>query len=209
VYLARACELAARGNGSTAPNPPVGAVLVRGGRTLAEGFHHRRGEAHAEIEALHAARGDARGATLYVSLEPCDHAGLTPPCTRAVIEAGVARVVVGALDPNPRTAGAGLERLRGAGVDVVLADDASARDLIEAFAVWIRGPRPFVTLKMAASLDGYVAPSPGPHWLTGSEAREFVRELRCEHDAVIVGAGTVVVDDPRLTVRPPHGRGRE
>lgn len=182
-------------------------MLVRDGRTLGEGFHHRRGAPHAEREALRAAGGDARGATLYVSLEPCDHTGLTPPCARAVIEAGVARVVTGALDPNPKTAGAGVARLRAAGVTVDVIDDPRARELVEPFAVAIRSARPFVTLKLAASLDGYVAPRPGPYWLSGGEAREFVRELRASHDAVMVGAGTVLSDDPELTVRPPHARG--
>jgi diaminohydroxyphosphoribosylaminopyrimidine deaminase/5-amino-6-(5-phosphoribosylamino)uracil reductase len=181
-------------------------VLVREGHTLGEGFHHRRGEPHAEVEALRAAHGDARGATLYASLEPCDHEGLTPPCTRAVIAAGVARVVIGALDPNPKTAGAGVARLRAGGIAVDVVDDARARDLVDAFAVAIRSGRPFVTLKLAASLDGYVAPRPGPYWLTGAEARAFVRELRASHDAVMVGAGTVIADDPQLTVRPPHAR---
>ncbi|MGP6156713.1 MAG: bifunctional diaminohydroxyphosphoribosylaminopyrimidine deaminase/5-amino-6-(5-phosphoribosylamino)uracil reductase RibD [Vulcanimicrobiaceae bacterium] len=209
VFLRRACELAARGRGSTSPNPAVGAVIVRGARTLGEGYHHVRGAAHAEVEALRSA-GDAdlRDATLYVSLEPCDHTGLTPPCTRAVIEAGVARVVVGALDPNPKTAGAGVARLREAGIAVDVLDEPSARALIEDFSVAVRGPRPYVQLKLAASLDGYVAAAPGPAWLTGARAREYVRELRATHDAVLVGAGTVRIDDPLLTVRPPRARRR-
>jgi diaminohydroxyphosphoribosylaminopyrimidine deaminase / 5-amino-6-(5-phosphoribosylamino)uracil reductase len=206
LYLARACELAARGIGNTAPNPPVGAVLVRDGTTLGEGFHHRRGAAHAEVEALRAAGGDAAGATLYVTLEPCDHAGLTPPCAPAVVSAGVTRVVVGALDPNPRTAQRGVARLRAAGIVVDVVDDPEALRLIEPFAVAVRAGRPFVTLKMAASLDGFVAPRRGAHWLTGDAARTFVRELRAAHDMVLVGAGTVLADDPQLTVRPPHAR---
>jgi diaminohydroxyphosphoribosylaminopyrimidine deaminase/5-amino-6-(5-phosphoribosylamino)uracil reductase len=187
----------------------VGAVVVHGSRTLGEGFHHARGEAHAEVEALRAAAGsDLRGATLYVSLEPCDHTGLTPPCTRAVIEAGVARVVIGAPDPNPKTAGAGVARLRAAGLAVEVCDDAWALALIEDFTVAVRSPRPYVRLKLAASLDGYVAPEPGSSWLTGAGAREYVRELRAAHDAVLVGAGTVRIDDPQLTVRPPRARRR-
>lgn len=188
------------------PNPPVGCVLVRDGVTLGEGWHHRRGEAHAEVEALRDARArgsDPRGATAYVSLEPCDHHGRTPPCSAALIEAGVARVVIGALDPNPRTAEAGVRRLRAAGIAVDLAHDAAASALIERFRWTIAHETPFVTLKMAASLDGYVAPRPGAQlWLTGELARERVRDLRIEHDAVMVGAGTVRVDDPLLTVRP-------
>ena len=210
IYLARACELAQRGVGSTSPNPPVGAVVVRDGRTLGEGHHHLHGAAHAEVEAIRDARarghGEMRGATLVVSLEPCNHHGATPPCTDAVIEEGFTRVVIGAADPNPRTAGAGIERLRTAGIEVVLMDDAWARRLIEQFSFWIRAARPYVTLKMAASLDGYVAPEPGSYWLTSSPSRERVRELRFQHDAVMVGAGTVRVDDPQLTVRPAHAR---
>lgn len=211
VYLARACELAQRGAGSTSPNPCVGAVLVRDGKTLGEGYHHMRGEPHAEIEALrdaHMRRVDVRGATLYVSLEPCNHHGTTPPCTSGIINAGIARVVIGAADPNPKTNGAGMARLRDAGIAVDLIDDAWARAIVEEFGVAIRRNRPYVTLKMAASLDGYVAPKPGRHWLTGEAARERVRSLRIAHDAVMVGAGTVRVDDPQLTVRPPHARRR-
>ena len=192
------------------PNPPVGCVLVRDGVTLGEGWHHRRGEPHAEVEALRDARArgnDARGATAYVSLEPCNHHGRTPPCSEALIEAGVARVVIGALDPNPRTAGGGVRRLREAGIVVEVVDDAGASALIERFRWTIAHDTPFVTLKMAASLDGYVAPRPGAqHWLTGELARERVRDLRIEHDAVMVGAGTVRIDDPLLTVRPPAAR---
>ncbi len=205
IYLRRACELAARGRGNTAPNPAVGAVIARAGRTLGEGFHHRRGEAHAEVEALRSA-GDARGATAYVSLEPCNHHGLTPPCSEALIEAGIARVVAGVADPNPRTAGAGFARLRAAGIDVELAEDPWARALIESFGVAVNRSRPYVHLKLAASLDGYVAPAPGAHWLTGEPARDYVRELRASYDAVLVGAGTVRSDDPQLTVRPPRTR---
>lgn len=205
VYLRRACELARRGAANVSPNPPVGSVVVREGRTLGEGFHHRRGEAHAEVEALRAA-GDVAGATLYVSLEPCNHHGRTPPCTDAIVASGIARVVIGALDPNPKTAGGGVARLREAGIAVEVAGDPWARALIEPFATAIRSPRPYVTLKMASSLDGYVAPRPGAHWLTGDAAREFVRGLRAAHDAVMVGAGTVRVDDPLLTTRPHYAR---
>lgn len=211
VYLARACELAMRGVGSTSPNPCVGAVVARDGATLGEGYHHVRGAPHAEVEAIDAARKrgvDVRGATLYVSLEPCNHHGATPPCTDAVVDAGIARVVIGATDPNPKTDGKGVERLRAAGVDVAVVGDAWAQRIVEDFAVAIRATRPYVTLKMAASLDGYVAPQPGRHWLTGEAVRERVRELRIAHDAVMVGAGTVRVDDPQLTVRPAHARRR-
>jgi diaminohydroxyphosphoribosylaminopyrimidine deaminase/5-amino-6-(5-phosphoribosylamino)uracil reductase len=210
VYLRRACELAERGRGSTSPNPAVGAVIALGARTLGEGFHHVRGSAHAEVEALTdaAARGESvAGATMYVTLEPCDHTGLTPPCSQALIGAGIGRAVIGALDPHPRTAGGGVRRLEEAGIAVTVAGDPWAAELIEDFGRAVRGARPYVRLKLAASLDGYIAPRPGErHWLTGWEAREYVRELRARYDAVMVGAGTVRIDDPQLSVRPPHGR---
>jgi len=168
-----------------------------------------RGMPHAEVEALRdaATRGaDVRGATLYVTLEPCNHSGLTGPCAQAVLDAGIARVVVGARDPNPPAAG-GAERLREASVPVVVADDAWCHTLIEEFVAAIGTSRPFLRLKLASSLDGYVAPKDGArYWLTGEPAREYVRELRSTHDAVLVGAGTVRVDDPQLTVRPAHAR---
>jgi diaminohydroxyphosphoribosylaminopyrimidine deaminase/5-amino-6-(5-phosphoribosylamino)uracil reductase len=210
VYLRRACELAERGRGSTSPNPAVGAVIALGARTLGEGFHRVRGSAHAEAEALAdaAARDEAvAGATIYVTLEPCDHTGLTPPCSQAVVAAGIRRAVIGALDPNPRTAGAGVRRLEAAGVAVALAGDPWSAELIEDFDRAVRGSRPYVRLKLAAALDGYVAPKPGErYWLTGPEVREHVRELRARYDAVMVGAGTVRVDDPQLSVRPARGR---
>jgi diaminohydroxyphosphoribosylaminopyrimidine deaminase/5-amino-6-(5-phosphoribosylamino)uracil reductase len=185
-------------------------VLVRGTRTLGEGFHRRKGSAHAEVEALHAAaleHLDVRGATAYVSLEPCNHHGATPPCSEALIAAGVGRVVVGALDPNPRTAGGGVARLRGAGIEVVVAADPVALGVVEDFSVSVAGVRPYLRLKMAASLDGFVAPQPGRFPLTGEPARAFVHGLRAAYDAVLVGAGTVRSDDPALTVRPPRSRG--
>jgi len=188
------------------PNPSVGCVIVRDGVTLGEGWHHRRGGPHAEVEALRDARArgnDVRRATAYVSLEPCDHHGRTPPCSGALIEAEIARVVIGALDPNPKTAEGGVSRLRDAGIAVDVAGDAASETLIERFRWTIAHDRPYVTLKMAASLDGYVAARRGEErWLTGPEARELVRDLRVEHDAVMVGAGTVRIDDPQLTVRP-------
>lgn len=185
----------------------MGCVVVRDGATLGEGRHHRRGEPHAEVEALRDARArghDTRGATAYVSLEPCNHHGRTPPCTEALVDAGVARVVIGALDPNPATAGGGVRRLRDAGIAVDVLDDGAAHALVERFGWTItHREHPYVTLKMAASLDGYVASQRGTQqWLTGPLARDRVRDLRIEHDAVMVGAGTVRVDDPLLTVRP-------
>jgi diaminohydroxyphosphoribosylaminopyrimidine deaminase/5-amino-6-(5-phosphoribosylamino)uracil reductase len=184
-------------------------VIVRDGVTLGEGWHHRCGEAHAEVEALRdaAARGaDVRGATIYVSLEPCNHHGRTPPCSEALVAAGLGRVVIGTLDPDPRTAGGGAARLRAAGIAVDVHDDPAACALIERFAFGLAAAQPFVTLKMAMSLDGAIAPKPGAYWLTGAAAKERVRDLRFEHDAVMVGAGTVRIDDPQLTLRPYRTR---
>jgi len=206
LYLQRAYELAARALGSTLPNPPVGAVVVRDGRVVGEGYHHRAGDAHAEAQALELAGLNARGATLYISLEPCGHVGRTPPCTDAVIASGVARVVAGALDP---TTHGGAQQLRERGIEVAVGDESAAHDLIEIFGRAIRRSRPYVALKMAASLDGFVASREGVRERLGSPAEErYVRELRTAFDAVMVGAGTVRVDDPRLTVRPPHDRAR-
>jgi diaminohydroxyphosphoribosylaminopyrimidine deaminase / 5-amino-6-(5-phosphoribosylamino)uracil reductase len=207
LFLERAYELASRGIGSVSPNPAVGAVVVSQGRIVGEGYHHRAGEPHAEVNALAQAGDAARGATLYVSLEPCNHVGRTPACTNAVLDAGIARVVAGTLDPNPKTDATGMRFLREHGVPVEIADDPKARELIESFARAIRAERPSLSLKMAMSLDGAIASRRGvQEWLTSEAARRFVRELRIEHDAVMVGAGTVRVDDPQLTVRPPYHR---
>lgn len=207
LFLERANELARRGIGNTSPNPAVGAVVVAGGRIVGEGYHHVAGGPHAEVYALNAAGERARGGTLYLTLEPCNHFGRTPPCSNAVVDSGVARVVIGVPDPNPKTAARGIEALKSAGIDVEIAGDAESLALIEPFERAIRAHRPYLTLKMAMSLDGYIAALSGmQHWLTGAQAREFVRELRIAHDAVGVGAGTVRVDNPRLTVRPPHRR---
>src|SRR5216117_1908736 len=206
-YMLRALRLAERGRGRTSPNPIVGAVLVRRGRVVGEGWHRRHGAPHAEHEALARAGSRARGATLYVTLEPCAHQGRTPPCADAVLEAGVARVVVGALDPNPVAAG-GLERLRAAGVEVELLDSAEARRQNEAWRTWKSLGRPFVTYKVAVTLDGRVA-VPGRRWVSGEEARRLVHELRSASDAVAVGMGTVCWDNPRLDAREvPTPRGQ-
>jgi diaminohydroxyphosphoribosylaminopyrimidine deaminase/5-amino-6-(5-phosphoribosylamino)uracil reductase len=199
VSLERALELAERGRGTTHPNPVVGAVVVRDGEVVGEGWHERKGGPHAEVVALAAAGDRARGATMFVTMEPCAHHGFTPPCTTAVLEAGVARVVAGSLDPNP-DAGGGLERLRGRGVEVELVDSQAARAQNEAWRVWVAERRPFVTLKLAVTLDGRVA-IPGRRWITGEEARRRVHELRAEVDAVAVGMGTVLIDEPQLTAR--------
>jgi diaminohydroxyphosphoribosylaminopyrimidine deaminase/5-amino-6-(5-phosphoribosylamino)uracil reductase len=189
VNLERALELAERGRGTTYPNPVVGAVVVRDGEVVGEGWHHRKGEAHAEVIALEAAGERAKGATLFVTMEPCSHHGSTPPCTAAVLAAGVARVVAGSLDPNPE-AGGGLDLLRTAGVETEDADSVAARIQNEAWRVWVAAKRPFVILKLALTLDGRVA-VPGTRWVTGEESRRRVHELRAQVDAVAVGMGTV------------------
>src|SRR3569623_487599 len=207
--MRRALALARRGAGTTRPNPMVGAVVVRRGRVLAEGYHRRPGTAHAEVDALSYLGGHAPGATVYVSLEPCDHLGRTPPCTRALVEAGVARVVVGVRDPNPLVDGRGISRLRRAGIRVdVGCREPECRELNRPFFTWVSRRRPLVTLKVAASWDGFIAdglarPAAAPAWLTGPDARAAAPALRAAHDAILVGAGTVRADDPLLTDRRP------
>jgi diaminohydroxyphosphoribosylaminopyrimidine deaminase/5-amino-6-(5-phosphoribosylamino)uracil reductase len=201
-YLERALELAERGRGTTHPNPVVGAVLVRDGEVVGEGWHERKGGPHAEVKALAAARERARGATLYVTLEPCAHLGATAPCSQAVIEAGVAKAVVGTRDPNPDAAG-GLEQLRNAGVETELAEGElgfRARQQIEAWLTWVTKRRPFVTYKAATTLDGRLT-LPGSRWISGEESRRLVHELRAASDAVAVGMGTARADHPALTAR--------
>jgi diaminohydroxyphosphoribosylaminopyrimidine deaminase / 5-amino-6-(5-phosphoribosylamino)uracil reductase len=201
-FLERALELAERGRGTTQPNPVVGAVLVRDGEVVGEGWHERKGEAHAEVNALAAAGDRARGSTLYVTLEPCAHVGSTPPCAQAVIDAGVAKVVVGTRDPSPNAAG-GLERLREAGVETELADGElgfQARQQNEAWLTWVTKRRPFVTYKAAVTLDGRLT-LPGSRWISGEESRRVVHELRAASDAVAVGMGTARADRPALTAR--------
>jgi len=206
-----ALEEASRGLGRTAPNPAVGAVLVRGGRVVGVGHHARAGSPHAEIEALRAAGTRARGADLYTTLEPCNHFGRTPPCSLAVIEAGVSRVFVGSRDPNPLVDGKGSARLRRAGVEVVAGPLRAECDALN--APWFRflaSGRPFVTLKVAATLDGRIATRTGDsRWVSGPEARAWVHRLRDRVDAVLVGRGTAQADDPRLTARLPGGGGRD
>jgi diaminohydroxyphosphoribosylaminopyrimidine deaminase/5-amino-6-(5-phosphoribosylamino)uracil reductase len=203
THLQRALELAERGRGTARPNPVVGAVVVSGGEVVGEGWHERKGGPHAEVVALEAAGERAIGATLYVTMEPCAHHGSTPPCTEAVLRAGVAKVVAGALDPNPE-AGGGLELLRAKGVEVEHADSFEARAQNDAWRTWVAKGRPFVTYKVAATLDGRVT-VPGSRWVTGAESRRRVHELRATSDAVAVGMGTVAADDPRLTARGVDG----
>jgi diaminohydroxyphosphoribosylaminopyrimidine deaminase/5-amino-6-(5-phosphoribosylamino)uracil reductase len=203
MTMRRAIELAERGRGTTYPNPLVGAVVVRDGEVVGEGWHVRRGEDHAEVIALRAARERARGSTMYVSLEPCTHHGSTPPCADAILEAGVERVVVGVRDPNPNVGGGGVERLREAGVDVEVVEGEPAWRARDLNAGWLsvheRG-RPWVIYKAAVTLDGRMT-VPGERWVTGSESRRRVHELRAWVDAVAVGMGTVRADAPRLDAR--------
>jgi diaminohydroxyphosphoribosylaminopyrimidine deaminase/5-amino-6-(5-phosphoribosylamino)uracil reductase len=194
--LERAVELAERGRGTTYPNPVVGAVVVREGQVVGEGWHERRGGPHAEVVALEAAGEATRGATIYVTLEPCDHHGTTPPCVDAILAAGVTKVVVGAEDPTRD----GIARLREAGVEVELAELWEARTQIEAWLTWARLGRPFVTYKAAVTLDGRMS-VPGERWVSGEESRRLVHEVRAASDAVAVGIGTVRADNPRLDAR--------
>jgi diaminohydroxyphosphoribosylaminopyrimidine deaminase / 5-amino-6-(5-phosphoribosylamino)uracil reductase len=194
--LERAIEVAERGRGTTHPNPVVGAVVARGDAIVGEGWHERKGGPHAEVVALGAAGEAARGATLYVTLEPCDHHGTTPPCVDAILAAGIAKVVVGVKDPTRD----GIARLREAGVEVELVDLWEARVQNEAWLTWVRLGRPFVTYKAAVTLDGRVT-VPGRRWVSGEESRRLVHELRAASDAVAVGMGTVRADNPRLDAR--------
>jgi diaminohydroxyphosphoribosylaminopyrimidine deaminase/5-amino-6-(5-phosphoribosylamino)uracil reductase len=207
VYMRLALDLARCGRGRTSPNPMVGAVVVKEGRIVGQGYHERAGGPHAEVVALREAGEAARGATLYVSLEPCCHTGRTGPCTEAILEAGVARVVAAMKDPNPLVAGRGLERLRQAGLEVTVGVlEREAARLNEVFCKYITTRRPFVVLKVAMTLDGKIATRTGAsRWITGPAAREYVHALRDTYDAVLVGRGTVLADDPALTVRLPQG----
>jgi len=206
-YMARALDLAEQAKGFCNPNPAVGAVLVREGRIVGEGSTQQRGQAHAEIMALAQAAADARGATLYVTLEPCVHQGLTGPCTARLIEAGVAEVCCAMLDPSPWVNGQGKAELEAHGIRVVLGERAvAARRLNLDYLHWVRTGRPFVTAKWAMSLDGKIATRTGSsRWVSGEAARELVGKLRGRADAVLVGIGTVLADDPSLTARDPDG----
>lgn len=201
--MERALELARQGRGRTSPNPMVGAVLTRNGHVVGEGYHARAGAAHAEVEALQQAGELARGATMWVTLEPCCHRGRTGPCTEQLLAAGVADVHVATLDPNPRVHGQGVAQLRAAGLSVSVGEhEEEAKSLIREFAVWITEGRPSLTLKFAMSLDGKVATASGEsQWITSELSRARANRLRAEHDAVMVGSGTMLADDPRLTAR--------
>ncbi len=205
AYMQLALDAAAKGLGRTAPNPPVGAVIVKRDKVVATGYHRKAGGPHAEILALRKAKGAAKGATLYVSLEPCSHQGKTPPCVEAILAAGIKQVVVGIKDPHARVNGSGIRELRREGVKIIVGVLKEACDIFyRPYRVFIKEKRPFVTLKAAMSLDGIVATTSGEsQWLTGREVRDHVHQLRDQVDAIMVGRGTVDIDDPRLTTRLP------
>jgi diaminohydroxyphosphoribosylaminopyrimidine deaminase/5-amino-6-(5-phosphoribosylamino)uracil reductase len=209
--MGRALELAASADFAQSPNPMVGAVVVRDGKIVAEGFHARAGLAHAEVVALDQAGAGARGAELWVTLEPCCTTGRTGPCTERVIESGLVGIHVATLDPNPEVAGKGIERLRGAGLQVTVGERAEeARHLIEFYSTWVTTGRPFVTIKLAMSLDGKAATSSGEsQWITGAQARAEGHLLRHRHDAILVGSGTAIADDPVLSARSGRERDRQ
>lgn len=208
MYMERALELAAKGCGTTTPNPMVGAVIVKDGRIIGEGYHIRAGEGHAEVNAFKNATEDVTGATMYVTLEPCSHYGKTPPCADKIVEKKIGRVVVGALDPNPLVAGRGIEKIRNAGIPVVtgvLAEKSIA--LNEVFMKYIVTKRPFVLMKAAMSLDGKIATADGEsQWISCEASREEVHRLRHELTGIMAGIGTVMADDPMLNCRIPGGK---
>ena len=208
VHMARALQLAERGINTAHPNPMVGCVLVRDGVVVGESWHKRAGEPHAEINALGQANDKARGATAYVTLEPCSHHGKTPPCVQALVAAGVSEIVVALQDPNPKVDGQGLDALRQAGVQTrVGLMEVEAAKLLSGFINRMTTGRPFVRLKIACSIDGGIAMLDGQsQWITGPEAREDVQLLRARSGAIMTGIGTVLADDPSLTVRDANGQ---
>lgn len=210
-YMQQALDLAVRGAGFVSPNPMVGAVVVNNGRVIGQGYHQVVGGPHAEVHALDSAGSSARGATLYVTLEPCNHFGRTPPCTQKIMAAGIRRVVVAMADPDPTVKGGGNDYLTSQGIEVECGVcEQDAWRLNESFIKFKTTGRPFVILKMAATLDGRIATRTGDaRWVTGEAARSRVHEMRHAMDAIMVGIGTVATDDPRLTTRLKNGRGRD
>jgi len=202
-YMERALNLAAKAKGLVSPNPMVGAVLVNDDQIVGEGFHKKAGEAHAEVLCLQEAGQLAKNATLYVTLEPCSHYGKTPPCTEAIIRAGVSNVVIAMEDPNPLVAGRGIKFLKDQGIKVVTGVmEEQARALNQVFIKYITTQKPFVAVKLASTLDGKLATKTGDSkWITGSMAREYVHQLRSEYDSIMVGINTVLADDPSLNCR--------
>jgi len=210
-FMQQALEMARRGEGRTAPNPPVGAVIVRDGAVVGKGFHPKAGDPHAEIFALISAGRRATGADLYVTLEPCAHKGKTGPCADALIKAGVKRVFVGVEDPNPQVSGRGIEKLRQAGIAVEVGIEAEAcRRLLAPFARFISSGRPYTIYKTAMTLDGKTATAGGDaKWISGPQSRQQVHRLRDRVEAIMVGIETVLADDPQLNTRLPEGNGRD
>jgi diaminohydroxyphosphoribosylaminopyrimidine deaminase/5-amino-6-(5-phosphoribosylamino)uracil reductase len=202
-YMQQALDLAEKGRGWTSPNPMVGAVVVKDGRVVGRGYHQRAGGPHAEVNAIDDAGERARGATIYVTLEPCNHVGRTPPCTRKILDAGIRRVVVAMTDPNPGVRGGGNGYLRNRGIDVTTGIcEKESRALNENFVTWVTTGRPFVIVKCAATLDGRIATRTGDsRWVTGPASRRFVHRLRHAVDGIMVGVDTVKKDDPGLTTR--------
>lgn len=209
-YMAEALRLARNALGNTSPNPVVGAVIVKGGKIIGRGYHKRAGMPHAEIEAIKGAKAKLRGATLYVTLEPCCHHGRTPPCTRAIIDAGISRVVAAMHDPNPIVSGRGIRELQNAGIKVEVGPlENEAKKLNEIYINHITTGLPFITSKIAMSLDGKIATSSGEsRWITCEESRAYVHRLRKKADAILVGVNTIIKDNPRLTCRLPGKKER-
>ncbi|MBI3192960.1 MAG: bifunctional diaminohydroxyphosphoribosylaminopyrimidine deaminase/5-amino-6-(5-phosphoribosylamino)uracil reductase RibD, partial [Ignavibacteriae bacterium] len=207
-YIKQCLTLARKGAGSVSPNPMVGCVIVKNGKVIGTGYHQKFGEPHAEVHAINSAKESVNGATVYVNLEPCNYFGKTPPCTKLLIKSKIKRVVVGMLDPNLKVSGKGINQLQKAGIEViagVLEDEA--KKLNEAFTKYIQTNRPFVTLKIAQTLDGKIADkNRKSQWITGAASLKYVHQLRVENDAVLVGAGTIKADDSLLTVREVEGR---
>ena len=210
-FMKMALALAEKGRGYTSPNPMVGAVVVKDGRVVGRGWHEKAGKPHAEVNAIDDAGIHAVGATIYVTLEPCNHTGRTPPCTQKIIQAGITRTVVAMNDPNPDVEGGGIDCLRQAGIQVTDGVcEAEARKLNESFIKFVRTKRPFVILKTASTLDGQIATRTGDSkWVTGEPARLFVHQIRHAVDAILVGIGTVLADDPSLTTRLPDRKGKD
>ena len=210
-YMDMALDLALKGQGFTSPNPMVGAVVVKNGKVVGRGYHQAAGKPHAEVNALNDAGGEAKGATLYVNLEPCNHTGRTPPCTHQILSSGVQRVVVAMRDPNTDVKGGGIDFLEKNGINVSLGIcEAQAKRLNEVFVKYIGTKRPFVILKCAATLDGRIATRTGDSkWVTNELSRGIVHQLRHAVDAILVGIHTINADDPSLTTRLPHGKGKD
>ncbi len=211
AFMRRALELAAKGKGFTSPNPMVGAVIVKKGRIIGEGYHRRAGDKHAEIVALESCVEDPRRGALFLNLEPCCHTGRTPPCAEAIIRAGIKRVVAAMEDPNLLVKGKGFELLRHSGIEIEVGlCRQEAEELNEKYIFFIKHKRPFVMIKAALSLDGKIAtPTGKSRWLSSPEARKYVHQLRLEYDTIMVGINTVLRDDPRLTARLPDAEKKE